>query len=298
MAKKVDKRQLGSGIKAIFNSIDENKPTDQEAVIKELSNTVAEIPVSEIEVNPNQPRVHFDPDALEELADSIRIHGLIQPVTVRRLSPNEYQLISGERRLRASKLAGLTMVPAYIRIVNDQEMLEMALVENIQRENLNAIEVAITFQRLKEECQLTDEKLADRVGKKRATITNYLRLLGLPPDIQKAVKNKEITMGHARVLAGIEDIGVQGVLFKQTLKEGLSVRKLEKLASDYHRPEKKEIPQNQSLPREYEDVQQSLRAFFGTAKVAIKLKDKEKGQIVIPFNSNEELNQLIDRIDE
>lgn len=297
MAKKVDKRQLGSGIKAIFSNIDENKPTDQEAVVKQLSNTVAEIPVSEIEVNPNQPRVHFDPDALEELADSIRVHGLIQPVTVRRLSPNEYQLISGERRLRASKIAGLTMVPAYIRIVNDQEMLEMALVENIQRENLNAIEVAITFQRLKEECQLTDEKLADRVGKKRATITNYLRLLGLPPDIQKAVKNKDITMGHARVLAGIEDLGVQGVLFKQTLSEGLSVRKLEKLASDYHKPQKKQIAEP-PLPLEYENVQQSLRAFFGTARVSIKLKDKGKGQIVIPFSSNEELNELIDRIDD
>lgn len=298
MAKKIDKRQLGSGIKAIFSNIDDNKITDQQSVVQQLSNIVAEIPIQEIEVNPNQPRVHFDSHALEELSQSIQVHGLIQPVTVRRLSPNAYQLISGERRLRASKLAGLTVIPAYIRIVNDQEMLEMALVENIQRENLNAIEVAITFQRLKEECQLTDEKLADRVGKKRATITNYLRLLGLPPDIQKAVKSKAISMGHARVLAGVEDFAVQAVLFKQTLKEGLSVRKLEQLASSYHKPQPKKDMGETTLPLAYEKVQQSLRAFFGSARVAVKLKDNEKGQIVIPFNSTEELNQLIERIDD
>lgn len=298
MAKKIDKRQLGSGIKAIFSNIDDNKITDQQTVVQQLSNTVAEIPIEEIEVNPNQPRTHFDAHALEELSQSIQIHGLIQPVTVRRLSPNAYQLISGERRLRASKMAGLTDIPAYIRIVNDQEMIEMALVENIQRENLNAIEVAITFQRLKEECQLTDEKLADRVGKKRTTITNYLRLLGLPPDIQKAVKSKAISMGHARVLAGVEDIAVQGVLFKQTLKEALSVRKLEQLASSYHKPQPKAAAADAHLPLAYEKVQQSLRAFFGTAKLSVKLKDKEKGHIIIPFNSDEELNQLIERIDD
>ena len=247
MAKKIIKKKekLGMGIRALLNNIDESGPEQQEQAVKELSNTVATISITEISVNPNQPRVDFDEEALQELSESIQTHGLIQPVTVRRLSPNEYQLISGERRWRASQLAGLEAIPAYIRLANDQEMLEMALVENIQRENLNAIEVAITYQRLKEECKLTDEKLAGRVGKKRSTITNHIRLLKLPPDIQKAIKAREISMGHARALAGVDEYALRDSLFRQTVKDGLSVRALERLISSYNAPKPPKKAQTQ-----------------------------------------------------
>ncbi|MFN7120084.1 MAG: ParB/RepB/Spo0J family partition protein [Saprospiraceae bacterium] len=264
-------------------------------MVKELSHTVAMIPLEEIEVNPFQPRNDFDTAALEELAASIRIHGLIQPITVRRLSANEYQLISGERRLRASKIAGLTEIPAYIRLANDQEMLEMALVENIQRENLNAIEVAITYQRLKDECNLTDETLAERVGKQRSTVTNHLRLLRLPPNIQKAIKDKQITAGHAKVLAGIDEFALQDALFKETIKKGLSVRALEQLASmESSEKPKKSAPK---IGNEYEQVQQRFREFFGSKGVQLKLKSPGKGQIVIPFDSDHQLNDLLDLLE-
>lgn len=296
MAKKIDKKQLGLGARAIFRNLDDVNQDNQEEVVKELSHTVAMIPLGEIEVNPFQPRNEFDEDALQELSESIKIHGLIQPITVRRLSAREFQLISGERRLRASKMAGLEEIPAYIRLANDQEMLEMALVENIQRENLNAIEIAITFQRLKEECSLTDEQLSERVGKKRSTVTNHLRLLKLPPDIQKAIKEKQITMGHARALAGVEDYAIRNSLFLKTLKEHLSVHALEKLVSDYseHKPKPKT---DNALPDDYNRVQQRLREFFGTPRIQLKLKEAGKGQIVIPFDSDDQLNLLLDTLE-
>ncbi len=306
MAKKLAKKpikygkdRLGAGIGAIFNKDLEDKIEENpEEAIKELSHTVAEIPLDTIEVNPNQPRNHFDEELLNELAESIKVHGLIQPITVRRLSPNEFQLISGERRWRASKMAGLTEIPAYIRIANDQEMLEMALIENIQREDLNAIEIAITYQRLKEECNLTDEKLAERVGKKRETITNYIRLLTLPSVIQTSVKNKEISMGHARALAGLNDnIAIQLALLKRAREEKLSVRKLEELAQRAKSPVYSS-PKRSSLPDNYRNVQQAFREFFGSGKVAIKLKKEGKGQIIIPFDTTGQLNDLLDRIDE
>ncbi len=296
MAKKVKKKELGLGIRALLSNMDEELQKDQEKVVKELSHSVATIPTKEIEVNPFQPRNDFDPTALDELADSIRVHGLIQPITVRRLGPNQYQLISGERRLRASRLAGLEEIPAYIRIANDQEMLEMALVENIQREELNAIEIAITYQRLIEECSLTHERLAERVGKNRTTITNFLRLLKLPPDIQEAVKDRQITMGHARALVGVDDYGLRASLFRQTLRDGLSVRALEKLIQSYQAP-KTEKPKDK-LPDEYKQVQQTLRSFFGSKKVQLKLKGEGKGQIVIPFTSVDELNRILDTIED
>lgn len=295
MAKKVDKKNLGLGIRALLTHIDEEVALDQEKVVKELAHSVAMIPLEEIEVNPFQPRNEFDQEALEELADSIRVHGLIQPLTVRRLAHNAYQLISGERRLRASRMAGLTEIPAYIRIANDQEMLEMALIENIQRENLNAIEIAITYQRLKEECQLTDENLAERVGKKRPTITNHLRLLKLPPDIQSAIKEKKLSMGHARALTGIEDYALRDSLFRQTLKEELSVRALENLITAYNEPKPKK--KTAQLPDDFDQVQQQFRSFFGTKKVSLKLQGQGKGQIQIAFHSVQELNELLDRIE-
>ncbi|MDX1942645.1 MAG: ParB/RepB/Spo0J family partition protein [Saprospiraceae bacterium] len=296
MAKKIDKKALGLGVRALLANIEDQVAENQEEVVKELSHTVAMITVDEIEVNPFQPRNDFDEEALKELSLSIQTYGLIQPITVRRLSPNEYQLISGERRLRASKMAGLTEIPAYIRLANDQEMLEMALVENIQRENLNAIEVALTLSRLKEECNFTDEQLSERVGKKRSTITNHLRLLKLPPDIQKAIKEGAISMGHARVLAGIEDYALRDSLFRKTIREALSVRALENLSSSYNedKPVKKE---KTSLSDGYEQVQQRLRERFGTPRVQVKLKSKGKGQIVIPFDSDEQLNDMLDQLE-
>ena len=303
MAKKVSKKQLKSGISAIFPKLDEAIEKNPAQVVKELSNVVAEIPISEIEVNPYQPRNEFDQEALDELSASIKTYGLIQPITVRRLSPKEYQLISGERRYRASKLAGLEKIPAYIRIANDQEMLEMALVENIQRENLNAIEVALSYQRLKIECKLTDEKLSERVGKKRTSITNYLRLLNLPPNIQSAVKEKRISFGHARALVGIKDHGTQGAIFKQVESQGLSVRALERLIAAWDNQTKTGASNPEGakagLPDEYKNVEEDFKEFFGMKKLQLKLKDKSKGkgQIIIPFESVQELNRLLDAIE-
>ncbi len=295
---KVSRDKLGAGIGAIFNKdIDQEIASNPEEVVKELSNSIAMIPVDAIEVNPNQPRNHFDEEALKELSGSIATHGLIQPITVRRLNDDEYQLISGERRLRASKLAGLKEVPAYVRIANDQQMLEMALIENIQREDLNAMEIAITYQRLKEECDLTDEKLSERVGKKRSTVTNYMRLLHLPPVIQNAVRDKEISMGHARALIKVEDFATQNALLKKTKEEELSVRELERLVSAYNSP-KPERKAKSKLPEEYRNVEQTFKSFFGSGKVHIKLKGDGKGQIVIPFERVTELNQFLDCINE
>jgi len=297
MAKKVRKQQLGLGVRALLSSMDvDEKETTQETV-QVLSSSVAMIPTSEIEVNPYQPRKDFDPDALSELSESLKVHGLIQPITVRRMADKQYQLISGERRLRASKLAGLREIPAYIRLANDQEMIEMALVENIQRENLNAIEVAITYQRLIEECDLTHENLSERVGKKRSTVTNSLRLLKLPPDIQKSLKEGIISMGHARALSGIEDISVQSLIFKEIVDKELSVRAAEQLIKSYREPVGQKTAQPPSaLPNDYQSVENNLKSFLG-AKVALKLKPNGSGQISIPFTSTNDLNRILDLIE-
>jgi len=239
MAKKVRKKELGLGIKALLSNIDHQVEESPEMVVKELSHTIALISVSAIEVNPFQPRKEFDENGLNELAESLKTHGLIQPITVRRLNENRYQLISGERRLRAAKIAKLKEIPAYIRIADDQEMLEMALVENIQREELNAIEIAITYKRLIEECELTHEALSERVSKNRTSVTNYLRLLKLPPEIQQALKLKLISMGHARALVGVDNILLQNALFKETIDRNLSVRALEKLIREAGEPKAK-----------------------------------------------------------
>jgi len=295
MAKKVKKKELGLGIKALLSNIDTKVEESPESVIKELSNTVAFVAVQMVEVNPFQPRKEFDEDALKELAESLKVHGLIQPITVRRLDQNHYQLISGERRLRAAKIAGLEEIPAYIRIADDQEMLEMALVENIQREQLNAIEIAITYKRLIDECQLTHEELSDRVGKNRTSVTNYLRLLKLPPEIQQALKLKLISMGHARSLVGIENILLQNALFKETIDKALSVRALEKLIREASEPKDKKTT-TPSLPDDYQDVENQLKSYL-EAKVELKLKGKGKGHIIIHFDSDETLNNVLDKIE-
>ncbi|MCP3932648.1 MAG: ParB/RepB/Spo0J family partition protein [Bacteroidetes bacterium] len=298
MAKKVKKKELGLGIRALLSNIETEVAEDQEKVIKELSHSVAMIPVGEVELNPFQPRTNFEEQAMKDLAGSLAIHGLIQPITVRRLSDRKYQLISGERRLRAAKMAELKEVPTYIRIANDQEMLEMALVENIQREQLNPIEIALTFQRLLEECKLTQENLSGRVGKNRVTVTHFLGLLKLPPTIQEALRDKRISMGHGKALQGMDDIALQLSLFKQIIDKGLSVRATEEFVRKYKENQparsKKRKP---SLPEAYLNVQDNLSSHLGT-RVQLKRKKDGNGQIVINFASDEDLNRLLDLIEE
>lgn len=261
-----------------------------------------EIRLDQIQVNPFQPRIHFDRTALEELADSIKVQGIIQPITVRKLSDSEYQLISGERRFQASKLAGLETIPAYIRTADDQQMLEMALIENIQRENLDAIEIALSYQRLLEECDLKQEQLGERVGKNRTTVNNYLRLLKLPPAIQAGIRDKKISMGHARAIINIEDVDKQLHIYNKAVNEELSVRKVEQLVRDLMskstETKEKAEPKGSSSHRSYEvqQVEQKLSSHFGT-RVGIKADSQYRGEIKIPFVSTEDLNRILEIID-
>ena len=299
---KVKKSVLSNGLAALLggSNIEDEVSKGPEAikeVVRELSHSVAFISIENIEINPWQPRGEFDETALQELSESIKIHGIIQPLTVRRMSSNQYQLISGERRMRASKLAGLSEVPAYVRIANDQEMLEMALVENIQREELNPIEVAITYQRLIDECALTHEKLSERVAKNRSTVTNMLRLLKLPPDVQTGIKEKRVTTGHAKVLVGIDDIALQLMLFKRIVHERLSVREVEDIARSYAEAKSKKKKATPSVPDTYKPIQDLLSAFFGS-KVALKRKPSGNGQITINFKNDNELNHILDLLEE
>ncbi len=299
---KVKKMELSKGMAALLRDIDVEVNKSPEAaaeVVRELSHSTAMIPVNQIEVNPWQPRYDFDETALAELSESIKIHGLIQPITVRRMAANQYQLVSGERRLRASKLAELTEIPAYIRIANDQEMLEMALVENIQREELNPIEVAATYQRLMKECNLTHDKLAERVAKNRSTVTNMMRLLKLPPDIQQSIKDRKITTGHAKVLVSIDDFAFRSTLHRQIIEKRLSVREVEEIvkneAESKQKSKQKKMPP--SVLSNLRPVVDNLNAFFGS-KIQFKRKDNGAGQIVVNFKSDEELNRILDKIDE
>ena len=253
-----------------------------------------EIPVENIEVNPFQPRIDFDEDAISELAESINIQGIIQPITVRRLAEDSFQLISGERRFQASKRAGLDKIPAYIRTADDQQMLEMSLIENIQRENLNAIEVALSYQRLMDEIGLKQEDLGDRVGKKRSTVNNYLRLLRLPPEIQNGVREQKISFGHARALINVENPDLQLSIYRSIVDQGLSVRKTEELVRQAGEPkvEKREKEDNTQTP-EIVKLQSSLSSFFGT-KIQVKSDVKNKGNITIPFVSLDDLNRILE----
>ena len=259
--------------------------------------SVNEIKLSEIEVNPFQPRTDFDQDALAELADSIKLQGLIQPITVRRLNAHSYQLISGERRLRASKLAGLTHIPVYIRSANDQQMLEMALIENLQRENLNAIEVALSLQRMIEECNLKQDELGERVSKNRSTVTNYLRLLKLPPAIQASIREGEITMGHAKALITIDDPAKQIYIHQHIIQQGLSVRKTEELVRDMQRaPVKKEGKQPEPISFQVQKIQDDLASKF-SSRVKLKIGGQGRGTIEIPFLSESDLSRILEIMD-
>lgn len=291
MSKKTD---IKRGLRAVLSGAENiTNSKEKTQLVKELNKSILEIPLDSIEVNPFQPRSEFDPEELQELAQSIKIHGLIQAITVRSLGGDKYQLISGERRMRASKLAGLKTVPAFIRIADDQALLEMALIENIQRSNLNSIEIAISYQRLMVECDLTHESLSERVGKKRSTISNYVRLLKLPPQIQSSIKNNEISMGHARSLAGIDDVGLQLDIYKEVLSKNLSVRALENLIKTYS-SESKSVASKKSneLPAEVKKVQDNLSANLGTS-VKIKRTENGSGEISIKFRSDREFNEIL-----
>jgi len=258
-------------------------------------NNISDIDLFDIEVNPFQPRTQFDEEALAELAESIRVQGIIQPITVRRLGDKKYQLISGERRYHASKLAGLLRIPAYIRTANDQQMLELALIENIQRENLNAIEIALSYQRLISECQLRQEDLGDRVGKKRSTVTNYLRLLKLPPDIQAALRDGQLSMGHARAIINVDTIDHQLDIYKKIIKDDLSVRKVEELVSRLKSAPQpaKPMPKKSSADYQIRQVQDKLTSHFGS-RVSIQNDATNKGFIKIPYLSHEDLNRILE----
>lgn len=296
------RKELGKGIRALLNQMDDSKSEEKvnpsREIVQELSHQFIEIPISQIEANPFQPRKEFDEKALNELADSIKLHGLIQPITVKRLSAQEYQLISGERRLRASKLAGVKKVPAYIRIADDQALLEMALIENIQRSDLNAVEVAISYQRLIDECALTHESLSQRVGKDRSTVTNYLRLLKLPASAQQAVRDKAISMGHARVLAGLEDPVQQIQLLGIIINEQLSVRATEQKAQTITGSSKSRIKKSASgkIDPQISKIERDLSGFLGS-KVNIVRTANGKGKIVIPFATDTELNDILERFE-
>jgi len=247
-------------------------------------------------VNPFQPRKTFDEETLGELVQSVMEHGIIQPITVRRLEHNNFQLITGERRLKAAERAGLKRIPAYVREAGDEKMLELALVENIQREDLDSIEVAISYQRLIEEFSLTQEALGDRVGKKRATVANYLRLLNLPVEIQTAIREKKISMGHARALLAVEDRELQLELFEKILSKGLSVRQVETMASKSKQsPRPEEDPGNEERS-DYEDLREHLSYYFG-ATIEFKRSNKGAGRIVIPFKSDEDLQRIVSILD-
>ena len=255
--------------------------------------------MSQIEVNPYQPRTEFDVEALQDLADSIKLQGLIQPITVRQVGQNSYQLISGERRFRASKMAGLTEVPAYVRTANDQQMLEMALIENIQRENLNAMEVAFSLQRMLDECDLKQEELGERVSKNRSTVTNYLRLLKLPPSIQTSIRENKVSMGHARALVSVEDVDKQLFIHKEIISKGLSVRKVEELVRELQKIGLKKAKTSASVEGisfQYQKVQDDLASRLGT-RVQLKMKGKNSGIIEIPFLSENDLNRLLELLD-
>ena len=295
MAKR--RNALGRGLSALLD--DNDSGNDLIGVPNSKAGSVSMIRIDQVETNPFQPRTHFDLVALEELADSIKVQGIIQPITVRKMGKDAFQLISGERRLQASKLAGLEEIPAYVRTADDEQMLEMALIENIQREDLNPIEIALAYKRMIDELSLKQEVLGEKVGKKRATVNNYLRLLKLPPEIQIALRDQKISMGHARALINVEDRDQQLAILRQVLENGLSVRKVEELVRNL--PDKKK-PGDSDAPKKGEknihlvNLEKRLEDKFGN-RVYINQKTSGRGDIKINFESTEDLNRLLELLD-
>ena len=298
--KKYASNVLGRGLDDIGNGRGLDALIDTTNVVTQGSSNLNEIPISQIEPNPDQPRREFDPEALQELADSIKTMGIIAPITLRQVAENRYQIIAGERRWRASQIAGLDSIPAYIRTVEDENVMEMALVENIQREDLNAIEIALAYQHLAEATGMTQEKISSRVGKSRTSVTNYMRLLKLPAQIQMALKNKDIDMGHARSLLAIESPSQQLKLFKEIQRNNYSVRKVEELVQlikngDNMQQAKKSVSEK-ALPLEFSILKDRLSELF-QVKVQMSCSPQGKGKICIPFNSEYELEQVMNILD-
>lgn len=299
--KKYSKNVLGRGIDDIERGKGLDALIDTNGVRTQGTSTINEVPIVQIEANPNQPRRDFDPEALTELANSIREIGIIQPITLRQVADEKFQIIAGERRWRASQMAGLVTIPAYIRTIKDENVMEMALVENIQREDLNAIEIALAYEHLLEGEGMTQEKVSERVGKSRTAITNYLRLLKLPAQVQMALQKKEIDMGHARALLAIDSPSLQIRLFNEVQKHGYSVRKVEEMAQMLKNGEdvdsgKKKIVAKAKLPEEFNLLRNRLADFLQT-KVQMTCSPKGKGKITIPFGSEEELEHIMNVFD-
>ena len=299
--KKYDRNVLGRGLDDIGNGRGLDALIDTGEVRTQGSSNLNEIALDQISPNPNQPRREFDEEAMQELANSIREIGIIQPATLRQMEDGKYQIIAGERRWRAAQMAGLETIPAYIRTVKDETVMEMALVENIQREDLNAIEIALAYEHLVETTGMTQEKISERVGKSRTAVTNYMRLLKLPAQVQMALKNKEIDMGHARALLSIDSPSVQIKLFKEIQKNGYSVRKVEELVHMLKSGEdvqtaKKKIQTGNQLPEEFNILKERLASFFQT-KVQMTCSPKGKGKISIPFANEEELERIMNALD-
>lgn len=299
--KKYSKSVLGRGLDDIGNGRGLDALIDTGEVRTQGSSNLSEVEISQIEPNPNQPRREFDQEALQELATSIKELGIIQPITLRQTEGDKYQIIAGERRWRASQLAGLTTIPAYIVTVKDENAMEMALVENIQREDLNAIEIALAYQHLAEATGMTQAKISERVGKSRAAVTNYMRLLKLPAQVQMALKNKEIDMGHARALLSVESPSQQIKLFKEVQKQGYSVRRVEEIAQmlkngDDVQVSKGKIASKTKLPEEFTLLRDRLSDFFHT-RVQMTCSPKGKGKISIPFTNEEELERIMNALD-
>ncbi len=292
MAKATKKQALGRGLSALLKDPTNDIKSVDDKNADKVVGSIVELDLGSIEVNPFQPRSSFNEESLRELASSIKELGVIQPITVRKLDFNKYQLVSGERRFRASKLVGLTTIPAYIRIANDQESLEMALVENIQRQDLDPIEIAISYQRLIEEIQVTQEELSDRVGKNRSTIANYLRLLKLDPIIQTGMRDGFISMGHGRALINIEDLSDQLDIYEKILSQNLSVRDTEALVRGYKNPAQKVPSQKPSIPIFARKAKKELTDLFETP-VEIKVSKSGKGQLVVPFKNQADFDRIL-----
>ncbi len=296
---KQNKDLIGKGLRSLLQNIDADLKTTAGSlktdVVEQVTHT-SRISLSDIQINPKQPRRDFDETALNELAASIKLHDIIQPLTVSKLAGGKYQLIAGERRFRASKIAGLKDVPAYIRQANDSQLLELALLENLQREDLNAVEIAISYKRMMEELSYTQEQVAERMGKERSTVTNYIRLLKLPPDIQLAVRNGSLSMGHARALVNIDTIDRQLFVYKEIQQKSLSVRQTEELVRQMYKAEKPGAVKSSvksDLPAAYKKIEDNLASHFAT-KVKMVHNKKGYGSITIEYYSLEELNKLLD----
>jgi ParB family transcriptional regulator, chromosome partitioning protein len=296
---KKDKEALGKGIRSLLQSIDADLKTTsgelKSSVVEAVTN-IPRIPLDQIEANPRQPRHDFDEVALQELAHSIRLHDIIQPVTVSRLPTGKYRLISGERRFRAAKIAELADIPAYVRQADDQQLLELALLENLQREDLNAMEIALSYKRMMEELNYTQEQVAERMGKERSTVANYIRLLKLPPDIQVAVRSNQLSMGHARALINVDTVDKQLYLFSEIKNKGLSVRQTEELVRKLYK-ENGDVKNSvkPSLPEAFKRIEDNLASHFST-RVKLNHNKKGEGSISIEYYSLQELNKLLDQL--